>query len=94
MSTSTKKQTIGFRCKLPDEGQKLNTREFSSFTKLQFRRESMALGKYAKRQHILIGMNAKMGEKDLGEVKRLSRPNGGIEGGLQKLKKNAKYILN
>ena len=55
----------------------------------------MALGKYAKRQHILIGMNAKkMGEKDLGEVKRLSRPNGGIEGGLQKLKKNAKYILN
>lgn len=81
MSTSTKKQTIGFRCKLPDEGLKLNTREFSSFTKLQFRRESMALGKYAKRQHILTGMNAKkMGEKDLGEAKRLSRPNGGTEG--------------
>lgn len=88
MSTSTKKQTIGFRYKLPDEGLKLNTREFSSFTKLQFRRESMALSKYAKRQHILIRMNAKkMGEKDLVEVKRLSRPNGGIEGALLKLKK-------
>lgn len=48
----------------------------------------MALSKYAKRQHILIRMNAKkMGEKDLVEVKRLSRPNGGIEGALLKLKK-------
>ena len=48
----------------------------------------MALSKYAKRQHILIRMNAKkMGEKDLVEVKRLSRPNEGIEGALLKLKK-------